>query len=62
MRTIFNERMSSQEAQRVFFEYVAAHRGENIEGVKQEYKDVLKTIVRKELKSNDGYMTSNKFI
>lgn len=58
MNRMFDETMSSTQAQRIFFDYAAAHKGEDIEEVKEEYRHVSKQIIIRELKENDGYMTS----
>ena len=58
MKTLFNDKMTSSEAKRVLFEYADAHRGENMEEVKAQYKEVAKRIINREFKSNEGYMTS----
>ena len=55
---LFNEKMTSTEAQRVLFEYADAHRGENMEAVKAEYQEVARAIVRREMRDNAGFMTS----
>ena len=59
MRTpLFNDQMSSPEAQRIFFDYVSEHKGENIDAVKDEYRRVTRDIVRRERQENEGMMTS----
>ena len=62
MKTMFNETMTSSQAQRIFFDYAAAHKGENIEDVKAEYCEVSRKIIRRELTENEGYMTSYQFV
>ena len=59
MKKIFDAKMSSSEAQRVFFNYVDKHKGENLDDVKKEYKDVSKRIILRELKEKPGMMTSH---
>ena len=58
MKSLFNDNMSSTEAKRVLFEYADAHKGENLEEVKAQYKEVVKRIIDRELKTNEGNMTS----
>ena len=61
MKTLFNNKMSSAEAQRIFFNYVVEHRGENVEAVKDEYRKVSRQIIRRERKENAGHLTSYRF-
>lgn len=61
MKTLFNDKMSSAEAQRIFFDYVVAHKGENVEAVKDEYRKVSRLIVKRERKENVGKLTSYSF-
>lgn len=62
MKELFNTNMSSPEAQRVFFDYVAAHRGENVDEVTREYKEISQQIVRREMEESAGKMTSYRFV
>lgn len=57
MEELFNDRMSSAEAKRVLWEYAYAHRGEDIEEVKAQYREVAKRIIAREQKENERYMT-----
>ena len=59
MKKLFDEKMSSGEIQRVFFNYVCKHRGENIDKVKKEYKEISKKIVLRELTEKSKMMTSH---
>ena len=59
MKKLFDEKMSSGEIQRVFFNYVGKHRGENIDKVKKEYKEISKKIVLRELTEKSKMMTSH---
>ncbi len=62
MKTMFNETMTRPEAQRIFFNYVAEHRGENIDAVKAEYLEVSRKIVQREARDSSNCMTSYKFM
>lgn len=62
MKSLFNINMSSPEAQRVFFDYVAEHKGENVDEVAREYKEISKQIIRREMDENAGKMTSYRFV
>ena len=59
MKKMFSEHMSSNELRRVFFNYADKHRGENIENVKREYREIAKKVLMRELKTNAGAMTSD---
>lgn len=54
---IFSETMSSDEVQRVLFDYAVKHRGENIDSVKTEFREVSKKIVSRELKETWSALT-----
>jgi len=58
MKAMFNETMSSTEAMRIFFDYAAAHQGEDISDVKEAYREVSKQIVLREKNEDNDYMTS----
>jgi len=58
MKAMFNDKMSSTEAMRMLFEYASAHRGEDMEDVKKEYREVSRKIVLREAKESNGRMTS----
>ena len=58
MKAIFNETMSSTEAMRIFFDYAATHKGEDISDVKEEYRKISKQIILREKDDSHGYMTS----
>ena len=58
MRAMFNETMSSTEAMRIFFDYAASHKGEDLSDVKKEYREVSKEIILRERNDSRGYMTS----
>lgn len=58
MKTMFNEKMSSTQAQRVLFDYASAHRGEDLTEVKRQYSMIVHKIVKRELQENAGKMTS----
>ena len=59
IKRIFNDKMSSTEAESIFFDYVAKHKGENVDAIKDEYRKVSKKIIRRERKENAGVMTSH---
>ena len=54
---LFNENMSSKDAQKILFDYAEKHRGEDMEEVKKEYREVLPKIIRREMKENEGWLT-----
>lgn len=58
MNAMFNETMSSTEAMRIFFEYADAHRGEDMEAVKEEYRKVSRQIIQRESAETKFCMTS----
>ena len=59
--SLFNIEMSSSEAQRVFFDYVSSHQGENIDDVKRESQEMSQAIVRNEFSLANPQMTSYQF-
>jgi len=62
MKAIFNETMTRPEAQRIFFNYVAEHKGENIDDVKAEYLKVSHKIIQRESQDHSKCMTSYQFM
>ncbi len=58
MKAIFNETMSSTEAVRIFFDYAAAHRGEDLNEVEKEFRKVSAQISQRERQDGKNRMTS----
>lgn len=61
MDTIFDSSMTYSQAQKVWFDYVDAHRGEDISHVAEQYRDTVKQIIRRETIENHGCLTSYNF-
>ena len=57
----FNKNMSYPEALKTLNSIVEGKSREEIEEIKKEYREVISEITRRELRSNDGWMTSYKF-
>lgn len=53
MVSLFHESMSSKQAEKIFFEYAAKHKGEDLREVKEDYIKFLKIIVARELEEDD---------
>ena len=58
MNKLFNERMTYPEAQKVFFSSLDGKTGNEIENIKKEYAEILPAIIERELRENEGVMTS----
>lgn len=59
MKNPFHENMTYSEARRVLFTAVEGKSPEEIEELKKAYAAVLPVITKRELRENDGYMTSD---
>ena len=61
MDTIFDSSMTYSQAQKVWFDYIDAHRVENILHVANQYMDTLKQIIRRDAIEDQGWLTSYNF-
>lgn len=55
---LFSDQMSSSDARRVLFESASGKSKEEIDEIMKEYSSVAKTIMRREITQNTGWMTS----
>ena len=60
MTALFNENMTTSEARHVLFSSVDGKSKEEIVRIKQEYSEIFPRIMDKELRNNEGYMTSDR--
>ena len=56
---LFDETMTSAQAREALWRYADAHRGEDMEEVRQEYKRVAAAIAKRELEQNTGRLTAD---
>ena len=59
MSTLFNEKMSYSEAQKVFFSSVAGKTAEEKNRIREEYRSILPAITNRELGEHPNRMTSH---
>lgn len=59
MKKLFNTGMTLAQARNIFFEAVKGKQPEEVQQILKEYREVVPVITEKELRENEGWLTSD---